>query len=99
MKSGFDRIGHTVTVETAKKGCFDKRTYDNRNIARDASRKIARNRPEWPPLRPYRCTLCGNFHLTSQVPNGLKDREGKPPTKGGRKNPPAKHYQRLPEEG
>lgn len=99
MKSGFDRIGRTVTVETAHRGCFAKVIYESKNHARDASRHIARKKPEWPPLRPYRCTLCGHFHLTSQVPNGLKYREGERPAKGGRKNPPAKHYDRLPEEG
>lgn len=78
MKSHFERIGRTVTVETAHRSCLDKRRYESRNHARDASKRNARKYPSDKPQRPYRCT---GFHLTSQVPAGL--REGKAPRDAG----------------
>lgn len=97
MKSGFERIGRTVTVEAAQKACFGKVRYDSRNAARDKATKYRKRYPEAPPQRPYRCTLCGDFHLTTKVPYGL--RRGKDATPDGRQTPPATHSQRLPEEG
>lgn len=81
MKSGFDRIGRTVTVEAAKRQCLDKRRYDSRNAARDRAAHIAKKFKDSKPQRPYRCTLCGDWHLTSAIPNGL--RQGKPPVEAG----------------
>lgn len=72
MKSGFERIGRTVSVETAQKMCFGKVRYDSRNKARDRATKIRKKYPDSPSQRPYRCTLCGDFHLTSQIPAGLR---------------------------
>jgi hypothetical protein len=83
MKSGFERIGRTVTVETAQRGCFGKVRYDSRNAARDKNTKYRKKFPGTPPQRPYRCGLCGGFHLTTQVPNGLRDRNGKAPRVSG----------------
>jgi hypothetical protein len=96
MKSGFDRIGHDVTIEHAKRSCLDKRKYDGRNEARNEAVKLAK-RHGTPKMRPYRCTLCGGFHLTSKIPDGL--RRGKPPTGNRRPSEPVKHSNRLPEEG
>jgi hypothetical protein len=97
MKSGFERIGFTVTVETAQKGCFGKVRYYSRNAARDKATKYRKKFPETPPQRPYRCILCGDFHLTTQVPEGL--RRGKDHREGGKRKPAGKEYPRLPEEG
>lgn len=97
MKSGFERIGRTVTVETAQKGCFDKVRYDSRNAARDKATKFRKMFPDEPRQRPYRCTLCGDFHLTTQVPNGL--RRGKDHRADGRQKVNAPQYRRLPKEG
>lgn len=83
MKSGFERIGRGVTVEQAKRSCLDKKRYDSRNAARDRAAFIAKKYPDSAPQRPYRCTLCGDFHLTTSVPNGLK-RRGESPAKVGR---------------
>jgi hypothetical protein len=82
VKSGFDRIGRTVTVEAAKRQCLDKRRYDSRNAARDRAAGIAKKFPGGKPQRPYRCTLCGDWHLTTTIPNGL--RQGKAPAEAGR---------------
>lgn len=81
MKSGFDRIGHTVTVEAAHRQCLDKKPYASKNKARDAAARNKRIRPDSPVQRPYRCTLCHRYHLTSQVPYGL--RRGETPAKAG----------------
>ena len=78
MKSGFDRIGHTVTVEHAKRSCLDKVRYDSRNAARDRARFLAKKYPDSGKLRPYRCTICGDFHLTTKIPDGLKRRGESP---------------------
>jgi hypothetical protein len=82
MKSGFDRIGRTVTVEAAKRQCLDKQRYDSRNAARDRAAHIAKKFKDSKPQRPYRCTLCGDWHLTTQVPYGLQ--RGKAPAEAGR---------------
>lgn len=99
MKSGFERIGRTVTVETAQKGCFGKVRYESRNIARDRATKLKKKYPDSPRQRPYRCTLCGGVHLTSQIPNGLKDRSGEALSDSGHQQVRAPQYGRLPEEG
>lgn len=96
MKAGFDKIGRTVTIETAQRSCLDKKRYPNRNKARDSAARTRRLRPESSPQRPYRCTLCGDFHLTSQVPRGLR---GKGNAERGRQQVVAPQYGRLPEEG
>lgn len=80
MKTGFERIGRTVTIEHAHRSCLDKVGYSNRNDARDNAAKIARKFKS-KPMRPYRCTLCGGFHLTRSIPSGL--RKGKPRTETG----------------
>lgn len=82
MKSGFDRIGHTVTVEQAKRSCLDKVGYPSRNAARDRARFLSKKYPDSQLQRPYRCTLCGGFHLTTKTPNGLK-RRGDSPRQAG----------------
>ncbi len=66
MKSGFDRIGDTVSVESAKRSCLDKIAYPSKNKARDRATKLAQQHPDSRPQRPYRCTLCHKFHLTSK---------------------------------
>lgn len=99
MKSGFERIGHTVTVETAQKGCFGKVRYASRNAARDKATKFRKKFPGTPPQRPYRCTLCGDFHLTTQVPSGLRGRDGKARRDSGRAVDASKQSTHRPKEG
>lgn len=67
MRTGFDRIGHTITEKQARKGCLDKHPYDSRNDARDHAAKLAKCHPEWAELRPYRCTICHGYHLTTST--------------------------------
>jgi hypothetical protein len=74
MRSGFDRIGRTVTVEHAVRSCLDKVRYGSRNDARDRATKIAHKFPDSKPQRPYRCTLCGDWHLTTKNPASLQMR-------------------------
>jgi hypothetical protein len=59
-----ERIGHTVPLAIAKRSCLDKHQYESRTRARDAASKNTR-RNGWLPTRPYRCTLCGKWHLAT----------------------------------
>lgn len=82
MKSGFDRIGHTVTVEQAKRSCLDKVSYDSRNAARDRAAYLGKRFPGQLPQKPYRCSICHGFHLTTIRPRkGKGTREAGPEKK------------------
>lgn len=70
MRSGYERIGRTVSIERAKRSCLDKRPYASRNEARDAAARNAKRYGN--ELRWYRCTICGKFHLTTM----RKDKRG-----------------------
>jgi hypothetical protein len=59
-----ERIGRSISLAAAKRSCLDKHPYDSRSIARDAQAKNAK-RYGWAPQKPYRCTLCGHWHLTT----------------------------------
>jgi len=67
MHQGYERIGRSVTLQAAKRQCLDKVRYGSRNIARDAAARKANKHPDWEPLRPYGCTICKGFHLTTQA--------------------------------
>jgi hypothetical protein len=98
MKSGYDRIGSTVSVEHAKRSCLDKRPFQNKNDARDAA--VKNEKRYGMKFRWYRCTLCHGFHLTTTTPSGLQGREqGKSNGARGRHKINAPQYGRLPEEG
>lgn len=97
MKSGYERIGRSITVEFAQRSCLDKKKYPSRNRARDSAARGKRLRPDSLPQRPYRCTICGNFHLTSQVP--ARAAKGQSPSQDRHQEPNMKQSQRLPEEG
>jgi hypothetical protein len=71
---GFNRIGRTVTPETADRGCLKKRHYASRNEARDAATKLQKKPGNYADLRPYRCGLCSGWHLTSSMPFSLSKR-------------------------
>jgi hypothetical protein len=68
MKSGFDRIGTIVSLESAKRSCLDKRPYSSRNAARDAAAKNGKKYGR--SYRWYRCGLCHQFHLATVKPKG-----------------------------
>ena len=78
MKAHFERIGRDVTIEKAHRSCLDKVRYDSRNQARDRSRHLRKKYPDSSPTRPYRCTICGGWHLAS-----IRQGGGKPPGKTG----------------
>lgn len=44
---------------TVARQCGDKRRYANKAAARRAVRALLR------PMRPYKCTICGYWHLTT----------------------------------
>lgn len=45
-----------------------KATYPSRAIAKVVSKRIKRTgHAHLPLLRPYQCSLCGDWHLTSHV--------------------------------
>lgn len=64
MKQGIERLGRNFTAETAHRMCMDKRVFDSRNEARDFAirgEKLYGN----VATTPYKCALCGDWHLTS----------------------------------
>jgi hypothetical protein len=64
MKSGMERIGRNFSPETAHRMCLDKRKFESKNEARDFAirgKKLHGNNS----TDPYRCNLCGGWHLTS----------------------------------
>jgi hypothetical protein len=64
MKKGLERVGRDIQPDRAARGCFDKKTFDSRNQARDHAirgEKLNGNQPQ----EPYRCHICGLWHLTS----------------------------------
>lgn len=65
MRAGYERIGRSVTVGQAKRKCLDKIRYSSRNKARDTAARKANTHPDWQALSPYRCTICGGWHLTT----------------------------------
>lgn len=59
----FDRMGRSITVERAQRDCFDKKVFEGRNQARDWAAR-AQKRHDNPDQQPYRCHVCGKWHLT-----------------------------------
>ena len=78
MKSGIDRIGFDVTTAQAKRKCFDKVRYTSKTAARDEAARKQNRHPEWEPARPYRCSLCSGFHLTTSITGQPKGKALKP---------------------
>lgn len=74
MRQGFDRIGRQIGADRAQAGCFDKKRFDSRNKARDFAKrgeKVHGNQPS----EPYKCHICGAWHLTTQSkPGRVKSR-------------------------
>lgn len=68
MKSGMERIGRSVSVQSAQRSCLDKKRYPSRNHARDAASRNQKLFGETAARFWYACTLCGGFHLTSKDP-------------------------------
>lgn len=71
MKQGYERIGRSVHIAQAKRACLNKKRFSSRNEARDKAARQSNSSPEWYPARPYKCTLCGGFHLTT-IPGGKR---------------------------
>ena len=65
MKAGIERLGRNFTPETAHRMCMDKRVFGSRNEARDFAIKGKKLYENNAKLTPYRCRLCGEWHLTS----------------------------------
>jgi hypothetical protein len=74
MRSGYERIGRTVKLAVAQRSCLDKRRYSSRNDARDAAAKHQVRLVGSADQRPYRCTLCGGFHLATIKPKNTNRR-------------------------
>lgn len=62
----YRQLGRGVSVERAVRGCLGKRRFDSRNAARDGATTQRKLHPEFLPLHPYRCSICGGFHLTTK---------------------------------
>ncbi len=64
MRTGLDRLGREVPTARGNRMCLEKRQFLTRNAARDFSIKGVKNYAN-APQEPYRCGLCGKFHLTT----------------------------------
>lgn len=84
MKHRFERIGRDIPVERAVRGCFDKKVFKSRNEARDwAAGSKKRFGDASLGTQPYRCHICGNWHLT-KLP---KDAQAQARAKDWKKGP------------
>lgn len=66
MRDGIERVGRDIAPERAERGCFKKRVFDTRNEARDWQIRNMKRHPDNKPAHPYRCGVCGHWHLTTQ---------------------------------
>ena len=89
MRAGYDRVGREVSVKAAKRGCFEKKPFDNRNKARDWAARFANRHPEADALFPYKGGVCGRFHLTRQDRNAAKPMPQRARPSSAKHNPSA----------
>ena len=61
----FDKLGVAISVSKARKMCFNKKSFDTRNDARDYGRRGLKKYGNAATI-PYKCPLCGHFHLTTR---------------------------------
>lgn len=59
-----ERLGRSITPARAQRMCFDKRQFPTKNEARDFSQRGARKYGNC-AQEPYKCGLCGKFHLAT----------------------------------
>lgn len=59
------RLGKTYTMAAAQRTCFDKKRFHTRTAARDFNAKLAKYKPDHTHQTPYKCPVCGEWHLTS----------------------------------
>jgi hypothetical protein len=64
-KDGYDKLGVAISVSKAKKMCFNKKSFDTRNDARDYGRRGVKLYGDAATIT-YKCPLCGHFHLTTR---------------------------------
>lgn len=61
------KLGKEIPVHRAEKQCFQKKLFMTKNKARDWG--IHMQKTYGGALQaPYKCPVCGNYHLTSQTP-------------------------------
>ncbi len=72
MRRGIERLGRDISIERAKRGCFEKKMFHTKNQARDWA-IVGQKKHGNAATEPYRCHLCGHWHLT-KLP---KDAQGK----------------------
>jgi len=71
MKKGFERVGRSIPVERAMRGCFDKKVFDSKNQERDwAAGSKKRFGEASRGTEPYHCHVCGKWHLTKLSKQG-----------------------------
>lgn len=64
LATRLEGLGRTITPREARRKCWDKLVFGARTAARDAAKKAERRGIY---LSPYRCQLCGEWHLTSMT--------------------------------
>lgn len=60
----FERLGREIQYDRAKRMCLDKREFPTRNEARDFAARGER-KMHHTKQKPYRCLLCGKYHLAT----------------------------------
>lgn len=58
-------LGKVYTLASAQRACFDKKRFQTRTAARDFNAKLGKGMPDRKPQTPYKCPVCGRWHLTS----------------------------------
>lgn len=59
------KLGKEIPVQRAEKQCFQKKPFDAKNKARDWG--LHMQKTYGGELQtPYKCPVCGRYHLTSQ---------------------------------
>lgn len=64
MRTGMERLGREVSAARGKRMCLEKRQFLTSNAARDFSIRGTK-RYEHTTQKPYKCGLCGKFHLAT----------------------------------
>lgn len=64
MRAGMELLGREISPELGKRMCLDKKQFYTRNEARDFASRGFRQL-DHTHQKPYKCRLCGYFHLTT----------------------------------
>jgi hypothetical protein len=64
MFKRMEKLGREIPLPQAERMCLTKQRFHSKNEARDYGLYAAKKH-NCGPITPYRCELCGLYHLTS----------------------------------